>query len=53
MRCYAGRKDLAKKEVPGSLRLDPIPRKNRKVFCAVEDCESDVTTTTAWVGIFL
>lgn len=24
-----------------------------KVLCAVEDCQSEVTSKTAWVGIFL
>lgn len=24
-----------------------------KILCAVDDCESEVTSKTAWVGIFL
>lgn len=27
--------------------------KSSKIICAVDDCDSDVTLTGAWVGIFL
>ncbi|KAI1259106.1 hypothetical protein F5Y18DRAFT_317947 [Xylariaceae sp. FL1019] len=47
----AGGKTHGKNQVATGFRQHP--ENSKKTVCAVEDCESDVTTKTAWVGIFL
>jgi hypothetical protein len=54
--CFEGRRPTTKNK--SLFRLpDGSPAANgaanSKVLCAVEDCSTDVTSKTAWVGIFL
>ncbi|KAI1085417.1 hypothetical protein F5B20DRAFT_2909 [Whalleya microplaca] len=51
-RCYENRRPAARNPVPVGFRPDPKGAKN-KMFCAVEECESDVSSKAAWVGIFM
>lgn len=44
--CYENRR-------PTKTNGSQFPVTDRRVLCAVEECSSDVTTKTAWVGIFL
>ncbi|KAI0382782.1 hypothetical protein F5Y04DRAFT_252333 [Hypomontagnella monticulosa] len=50
-RCYENRKPVGKRAIPVGFR--PMPNVKNKVLCAVEDCDTDVSTKNAWVGIFL
>ncbi|KAL1862712.1 hypothetical protein VTK73DRAFT_6672 [Phialemonium thermophilum] len=47
--CYEYRRPTAKNSVKTGFKTD----QSRKIICAVEDCNSDVTAKGAWVGIFL
>ncbi|PKS13368.1 hypothetical protein jhhlp_000139 [Lomentospora prolificans] len=52
--CFENRRPTTKNQSPfraadGSSNLTP----QSKVFCAVDDCKSEVTNKGAWVGIFL
>lgn len=51
-KCYENRKPVGKNPIPVGFRPDPNGTKN-KMLCAVEDCDSDVSPKSAWVGIFL
>ncbi|KAI0594861.1 hypothetical protein F4775DRAFT_572253 [Biscogniauxia sp. FL1348] len=51
-KCFDSRKPSGRNPVHVGFRPDPKGAKN-KIFCAVDECESDVTSKTAWVGIFL
>ncbi|KAI0148380.1 hypothetical protein GGR57DRAFT_505173 [Xylariaceae sp. FL1272] len=46
----AGSKSLGKNQVVTGFQHPPD---SKKTLCAVEDCETDVTQKSAWVGIFL
>lgn len=48
-KCYEGRKPT--KANKSKFRTDP--EHPRRVICAVDDCKSDVSNKTAWVGLFL
>ncbi|KAI1204361.1 uncharacterized protein F4807DRAFT_447404 [Annulohypoxylon truncatum] len=50
--CYENRKPVGKNPVQVGFRRDPNGPKNH-VLCAVEDCETDVSAKSAWVGIFM
>ncbi|KAI1326682.1 hypothetical protein F5Y16DRAFT_400182 [Xylariaceae sp. FL0255] len=52
-RCFDNRskKTTSKNMVP--LGFNVYSDKPKKVFCAVDDCNSDVTGKPAWVGIFM
>ncbi|ORY63265.1 uncharacterized protein BCR38DRAFT_294221, partial [Pseudomassariella vexata] len=50
-RCYDNRKPSARN--PVKVGFKPPPTDQRKLMCAVDGCESEVSTKTAWVGIFL
>ncbi|KAJ8123618.1 hypothetical protein ONZ43_g475 [Nemania bipapillata] len=50
-RCFDNRRASAKSTVHVSFR--PEGNGGKKIFCAVEDCESDVSAKGAWVGIFM
>ncbi|KAI0887639.1 uncharacterized protein GGS22DRAFT_112220 [Annulohypoxylon maeteangense] len=50
--CYENRKPVGKNPVPVGFRRDPNGLKNH-VLCAVDDCETDVSAKSAWVGIFM
>ncbi|KAI2466984.1 hypothetical protein F4781DRAFT_403902 [Annulohypoxylon bovei var. microspora] len=50
--CYENRKPVGKHPVHVGFRRDPNGLKNH-VLCAVEDCETDVSAKSAWVGIFM
>lgn len=47
--CYETRKPTAKRR--GNFRTKD--GNNKKVYCSVEDCDSEVSSKNAWVGIFL
>ncbi|KAI0840351.1 hypothetical protein F5Y06DRAFT_262420 [Hypoxylon sp. FL0890] len=51
-KCYENRKPVGKNPFPVGFRPDPNGAKN-KMLCAVEDCESDVSAKSSWVGIFM
>ncbi|KAI0180617.1 hypothetical protein GGR52DRAFT_252079 [Hypoxylon sp. FL1284] len=51
-KCFDNRKPVGKNPVPVGFRPDPSGAKN-KMLCAVEDCDSEVGSKTAWVGIFM
>ncbi|KAI1636293.1 hypothetical protein F4809DRAFT_610164 [Biscogniauxia mediterranea] len=51
-KCFDNRKPSARNPVQVGFRPDPKGARN-KIICAVEECDSDVTSKTAWVGIFL
>ncbi|KAI1435168.1 hypothetical protein GGR50DRAFT_687264 [Xylaria sp. CBS 124048] len=48
-KCYDHRRPTVKGPFTGFR----FPEGNKKIFCAVEDCNSDVTQKAAWVGIFM
>ncbi|KAI1094624.1 hypothetical protein F5B19DRAFT_444065 [Rostrohypoxylon terebratum] len=50
--CYENRKPVGKNHVHVGFRPDPNGPKNH-VLCAVEDCKTDVSAKSAWVGIFM
>ena len=50
-KCFENRRPTAKSTVHVGFRQDK--NENKKIFCAVEDCDSDVTNKLAWVGIFM
>ncbi|KAI1454895.1 hypothetical protein F4805DRAFT_297599 [Annulohypoxylon moriforme] len=50
--CYENRKPVGKHPVPVGFRREPNGLKNH-VLCAVDDCETDVSAKSAWVGIFM
>ncbi|KAI0427357.1 hypothetical protein F5Y09DRAFT_34574 [Xylaria sp. FL1042] len=50
-RCFENRRPSAKSAIQVGFRPDASPSK--KIFCAVEDCESEVGAKGAWVGIFM
>ncbi|KAJ3570655.1 hypothetical protein NPX13_g5659 [Xylaria arbuscula] len=50
-RCFENRRPTAKSTMQVGFRQDKS--ENKKILCAVEDCDSDVTNKTAWVGIFM
>ncbi|KAI1419170.1 hypothetical protein F5Y12DRAFT_286410 [Xylaria sp. FL1777] len=50
-RCFDNRRSSSKSNIQVGFRPDDLPSK--KLFCAVEDCDSEVGTKTAWVGIFM
>ncbi|KAI1102908.1 hypothetical protein F4804DRAFT_311519 [Jackrogersella minutella] len=50
--CYENRKPVGKNPRPVGFRPDPNGLKNH-VLCAVDDCDSDVSAKSAWVGIFM
>ncbi|KAJ2987286.1 hypothetical protein NUW58_g4593 [Xylaria curta] len=50
-RCFDNRRSSSKSMVRVSFR--PDREGGRKLFCAVEDCDSEVSAKTAWVGIFM
>ncbi|KAK3374667.1 hypothetical protein B0H63DRAFT_400999 [Podospora didyma] len=49
--CYENRKPSAKSPTKTTFRVSP--QHPKKLLCAVDDCESDVTTKAAWVGLFV
>ncbi|KAK0646852.1 hypothetical protein B0T16DRAFT_304696, partial [Cercophora newfieldiana] len=49
-KCYEGRKPTAKNPKTTMRLKDDNPK---KILCFVDDCDSDVTSKNAWVGIFL
>ena len=49
-KCFDNRRPTKSNKDVG-FRLDPGGSK--KIFCAVEDCDSEVSTKTSWVGIFM
>ncbi|KAI1143702.1 hypothetical protein F5Y05DRAFT_362193 [Hypoxylon sp. FL0543] len=51
-KCYENRKPVGKHPIPVGFRPDPNGTKN-KMLCAVEDCDSDVSIKSNWVGIFM
>ncbi|KAI1410618.1 hypothetical protein F5Y13DRAFT_72918 [Hypoxylon sp. FL1857] len=51
-KCYENRKPVGKHPIPVGFRPDPTATKN-KMLCAVEDCNSDVSAKSSWVGIFM
>ncbi|TGJ86664.1 hypothetical protein E0Z10_g2115 [Xylaria hypoxylon] len=51
-RCFDNRRPASKSNIQVGFRPDDTPP-NRKLFCAVEDCDSEVGAKTAWVGIFM
>lgn len=51
--CYDNRKKTKNVEDMGFRVVASGTSKSSKIFCAVDDCESDVTLTGAWVGIFM
>ncbi|OTA95675.1 hypothetical protein M434DRAFT_28571 [Hypoxylon sp. CO27-5] len=51
-KCYENRKPVGKNPIPVGFRPDSNGTKN-KMLCAVEDCDSDVSAKSAWVGIFM
>ncbi|KAL7626083.1 hypothetical protein AAE478_002853 [Parahypoxylon ruwenzoriense] len=51
-KCYDNRKPVGKHPIPVGFKPDPKGTKN-KIICAVEDCDSDVSSKAAWVGIFM
>ncbi|XXH04497.1 hypothetical protein Hte_010913 [Hypoxylon texense] len=51
-KCFDNRKPVGKNPVPVGFRPDPSGVKN-KMLCAVEDCESEVSSKGVWVGIFM
>ncbi|KAI0976465.1 hypothetical protein F4678DRAFT_227144 [Xylaria arbuscula] len=50
-RCFDNRRPSARSGVQVGFRPDDLPSK--KIFCAVEDCDSEVGNKSAWVGIFM
>lgn len=53
--CYDNRRKARDKEAL-NLGFDFVPstsNKSTKTLCAVNDCGTDVTSTSAWVGIFM
>ncbi|KAI0399155.1 hypothetical protein F4802DRAFT_611087 [Xylaria palmicola] len=50
-RCFDNRRPGAKGAAHVSFRADS--EGGKKVYCAVDDCESEVSAKTAWVGIFM
>lgn len=51
-KCFEHRKPTGKNPPPVGFRPDPSGAKN-KMLCAVEDCESEVSSKSVWVGIFM
>ncbi|KAI5860466.1 hypothetical protein GGS23DRAFT_606766 [Durotheca rogersii] len=51
-KCFDNRKPVGKNPIVVGFKPDPKGTKN-KVLCAVEDCSSDVSSKTSWVGIFM
>ncbi|KAI0805356.1 hypothetical protein GGR55DRAFT_292105 [Xylaria sp. FL0064] len=50
-RCFENRRPSARSGIQVGFRPDEPPSK--KLFCAVEDCKSEVGAKAAWVGIFM
>ncbi|OTB07906.1 hypothetical protein M426DRAFT_8123 [Hypoxylon sp. CI-4A] len=50
-KCFDNRRPSGKNPAPVGFRPDPSAGK--KMLCAVEDCDSEVSIKSAWVGIFL
>ncbi|KAI8625635.1 hypothetical protein F5Y19DRAFT_261868 [Xylariaceae sp. FL1651] len=50
-KCFDNRRPTAKSPAPVGFREDP--ERGKKVLCAVEDCDSEVSSKAAWVGIFM
>ncbi|KAH8158868.1 hypothetical protein CIB48_g9377 [Xylaria polymorpha] len=50
-RCFDNRRSSSRNPVHVSFRHGG--EGGKKLLCAVEDCDSEVTTKTAWVGIFM
>ncbi|KAI3320459.1 hypothetical protein HD806DRAFT_233268 [Xylariaceae sp. AK1471] len=50
-KCFDNRRSTAKNAPSVSFRPDNDGTK--KLFCAVEDCDSEVSPKSAWVGIFM
>ncbi|KAH8202179.1 hypothetical protein TruAng_003654 [Truncatella angustata] len=50
-KCYENRKPTIRNPVKVGFKTSP--QNNKKILCAVDDCNSDVSSKTAWVGIFL
>lgn len=50
-RCFENRRPSAKSGIQVGFRPDSAGTK--KLLCAVEDCDSDVSSKVAWVGIFM
>ncbi|KAK5635976.1 hypothetical protein RRF57_011688 [Xylaria bambusicola] len=48
-RCFDNRRATAKSNIQVGFR----PSDDKKIFCAVEDCDSEVSGKAAWVGIFM
>lgn len=55
--CYENRRKVAtlgdQYQKMGFRVEHPDKAKNRQIFCAVDDCLSEVTAPTSWVGIFM
>lgn len=56
--CYDNRKKHSKGKDSAAaktgFRFQPSETsKSIKIFCAVDDCESEVSPNAAWVGIFM
>ncbi|KAK9771783.1 hypothetical protein SCAR479_11571 [Seiridium cardinale] len=50
-RCYENRKPTVKNPVKVGFQISP--QNPKKIVCAVDGCDSDVSSKTAWVGLFL
>ncbi|KAI2621043.1 hypothetical protein GGS21DRAFT_536217 [Xylaria nigripes] len=50
-RCFDNRRPTVRGTTHVSFR--PDREGSKKLFCAVEDCDSDVSAKSAWVGIFM
>ncbi|KAI1174130.1 hypothetical protein F4777DRAFT_555368 [Nemania sp. FL0916] len=48
--CFENRRPSAK---AGPMGFRVAQDGSKKIFCAVEDCDSEVSAKTAWVGIFM
>ncbi|PSR80412.1 hypothetical protein BD289DRAFT_374045 [Coniella lustricola] len=51
--CYSDRKKTKSKDYEKLGFQVDASQKTPKIFCAVDHCNSDVTSTQAWVGIFM
>lgn len=51
--CYDNRKKIKSKEYEKFGFQVDTSHKTAKIICAVDDCDSDVTATNSWVGIFM
>lgn len=50
-KCYSHR--VPTKKNKHNVGFRPDSRNARKMLCAVDECDSEVTAKSAWVGIFM